>query len=112
MGNVSRADENLAVTLKIMEEGDEVTPRIVVATSDHGEHLGENRLMRHRFSVRNAALHIPLIVMGLPGVRRAAGSASLEEARSRIGWLRTDDAQLSSLEPAHPGSTHDGRQTL
>ena len=112
MGNVSRADENLGVILKIMEEGDEVTPRIVVATSDHGEYLGENRLMGHRFSVRNAALQIPLIVTRLPGVRPATGSASLKEARSRIGWLRTDDAQLSSLEPAHPGSTHDGRQTL
>jgi hypothetical protein len=87
MGNVSRADENLGVILKIVEEGDEVTPRIVVATSDHGEHLGENRLMGHRFSVRNAALHIPLIVTGLPGVRPAAIEEPVELRSVRASLL-------------------------
>lgn len=108
LGDVASADEKLGSILEILEEGDEGTPRIVVATSDHGEHLGENRLMGHRFSVRNVALHIPLIVTGLPdrqpgvieqavelrsvrasllcwALGRACGEALPQETSSRVG---------------------------
>jgi len=43
----------------------------MIVTSDHGEHLGENRLMGHQFSVRNAVLHIPMIITGLPDLEPA-----------------------------------------
>jgi hypothetical protein len=66
LGDVASADAKLGEILRILEKGDEATPRIVVATSDHGEHLGENRLMGHRFSVRNATLQIPMVVVGVP----------------------------------------------
>lgn len=69
LGDVAAADAKLGEILRILEDGEEAIPKIIVATSDHGEHLGENRLMGHRFSVRNVALHIPLIVAGVPGLQ-------------------------------------------
>jgi len=71
LGDVAAADAKLAEVLRIMGARDEASPPIVVVTSDHGEHLGENRLMGHRFSVRHAALRIPLVVTGLPDLRPA-----------------------------------------
>lgn len=39
---------------------------IVIVTSDHGESLGERRLMAHANGVHEAVLHIPLLISGLP----------------------------------------------
>ena len=44
---------------------------MTIATSDHGEHLGEHRLLEHQFSVREELLRVPLVVHGLPGVAPA-----------------------------------------
>lgn len=38
---------------------------IIVITSDHGESLGERRLMAHANGVHEAVLHIPLLIAGL-----------------------------------------------
>ena len=35
---------------------------IVVITADHGEHLGENHLLDHKYSVYNALVHVPLVI--------------------------------------------------
>jgi hypothetical protein len=66
-GDVAAADAKLGEIVQMLDERNLGAPRILVVTSDHGEHLGENRLMGHRFSVRNVALHVPLVVHGLPG---------------------------------------------
>ncbi len=78
LGDVAAADGKLGEIMRILEAGDEKVPRLVVATSDHGEHLGENRLMGHQFSVRNAALQIPLIVTGLKETPPAVIEAPVE----------------------------------
>lgn len=39
---------------------------ISVVTADHGEHLGEHRLLGHEFSLHGELLRVPLVVHGLP----------------------------------------------
>jgi hypothetical protein len=65
-GNVAAADAQLAEILEVLDEDGDLDSYLMVTTSDHGEHLGENRLMGHRFSVGDPVLHIPMIVSGLP----------------------------------------------
>lgn len=43
---------------------------LIVITSDHGEHLGENGLFSHQLSVEEELLHIPLVVK-YPGNEQA-----------------------------------------
>jgi len=87
LGDVARADAKFGELLEILEERDPETPRIILATSDHGEHLGENRLMGHQFSVRMAALHIPMVVSGIPESEPAVIEEAVE-LRSVSGSLR------------------------
>jgi hypothetical protein len=71
LGDVASADAQVARLLAILDETDDAPSRVTIVTADHGEHLGENRLMGHQFTVRNAALHIPMIITGLPGLEPA-----------------------------------------
>jgi len=45
----------------------ELDHSIVIVTSDHGENIGEHRLMSHFYGLQETLLHIPLIVK-LPGL--------------------------------------------
>ncbi len=49
---------------------------VLVITSDHGEHLGENHMLGHKLSVYEPLLHVPLVVWGpghIPAGQRIAG---------------------------------------
>jgi arylsulfatase A-like enzyme len=67
LGDVFAADVLLNTTLALVREEAGRRDLVTVITSDHGESFGEGRLMGHEFGLRNSALHIPLIVHGLPG---------------------------------------------
>ena len=66
LGDVAETDAKLGKTEAIARRAAGEGPLIVVATSDHGEHFGEHRLLSHEFSVRAPVLHIPLVVHGIP----------------------------------------------
>jgi len=66
LGDVAEADAKLEEIESIARGAAGEEALIVVATSDHGEHFGEYRLLSHEFSVRAPALQIPLVVHGLP----------------------------------------------
>jgi arylsulfatase A-like enzyme len=66
LGDVAETDAKLGRIEAIAREAAGEGPLIVVATSDHGEHFGEHRLLSHEFSVRAPVLHIPLVVHGVP----------------------------------------------
>ncbi len=78
LGDVAAADAKLGRLLEILDAEDEPAPPLSIVTSDHGEHLGENRLMGHQFSVRHPVLHIPLVVSGLRDVEPAVIEAPVE----------------------------------
>ena len=92
LGGVRRADTKLGEILDLMASEEGLSPPITVVTSDHGESLGEHKLLGHRFSVRNQTLQIPLFVHGLPEVPPAVLDApvGLIDLRSSIEcWTQT-----------------------
>jgi arylsulfatase A-like enzyme len=72
LGDVAAADLELGEIAKLVRERGGASELITIATSDHGEFLGERKLMGHEFSLQAAALHVPLIVHGLAGVQPSA----------------------------------------
>jgi len=89
LGDVAEADAKLGRIASIAREIAAEAPLIVVATADHGEHLGEHRLLSHEFSVRAPALNIPLVVRGIPDVppgRIAQPVTLVDVAASVLDW--------------------------
>jgi arylsulfatase A-like enzyme len=88
-GDVAVADAKLAKLEAIARELAGGGALIVVATADHGEHFGEHRLMSHEFTLRTAALQIPLVVRGVPGAaagRIDAPVTLVDVSRSILEW--------------------------
>ena len=65
-GDVAAADAKLGAVMQALRRSEADEHTVTLMVSDHGEHFGENRLVSHQFSVRNALLHVPLVVHGLP----------------------------------------------
>lgn len=100
LGDVAAADRKLKMIFdKVSAElGDRPVIRIV--TSDHGELFGEGALLGHEFSVHQGALHIPLIVEGVPGASPAVVHqpvSLLDVAPSILAWTGLEQ------EPGHEG---------
>lgn len=68
LGDVAAADAKLGRLAASLHEAGFTSNLITIVTSDHGEHFGEHRLASHQFSVREALLHVPLVVHGVPNV--------------------------------------------
>ncbi len=68
LGDVAAADRKVGEILRTVDAYSNSRDRFTIVTSDHGEHFGEHRLLGHRFSIRNAALSVPLVVTG-PAIR-------------------------------------------
>lgn len=68
LGDVNAADRKLAAIRTVLGDAGLDAGLVTIVTADHGEHFGEHGLVNHLFSVREALLHVPLVVHGLPGV--------------------------------------------
>ncbi len=66
-GEVAATDAQIGRLLEYLEASGSLDHTIVVVVGDHGESLGEHREQQHGFFVYDAAVQIPLIVVG-PGV--------------------------------------------
>ena len=87
LGDVNAADAKLGRVLAALGTGSTKEPRITVVTADHGEHLGEHKLMGHRFSARTPALRIPLVVNGAPDLPPGAIANAVELRSLRASIL-------------------------
>jgi arylsulfatase A-like enzyme len=67
-GDLTYLDRRLGELLAALEARGFLDDTIVVITSDHGEHLGEHRLIDHQLSLYEPLLHVPLIIR-VPGGR-------------------------------------------
>lgn len=67
LGDVRAADAKLGAILNLLRTRGS-RRFITIVTSDHGENLGEDRMLGHLFSVGNRLLHVPLVIHGVPGV--------------------------------------------
>jgi len=48
--------------ISVLKNGGFLDNTVVIVTSDHGEHLGEQHMLDHQYSVYQPLLHVPLIV--------------------------------------------------
>ncbi len=78
-GEIAYVDAELARLVAALRERGELERTLLVATSDHGESLGEHGENTHSYSLYDATLHVPLLVRG-PGV--PAGRVVPELVRS------------------------------
>ena len=107
LDGVSAADRKLGRVLEVLSHAGADENLIVVATADHGEHFGEQRLFLHDIGVRQPLIHVPLIVHGLPEVSPAVIDAPvqlLDLLPSVLAWAGADrDAGLPGRRlPARP----------
>jgi arylsulfatase A-like enzyme len=55
-------DDLFAQLLETLEQGGHLDDTIVVLTSDHGEHLGEQHMLDHQYSLYQPLLRVPLVL--------------------------------------------------
>jgi arylsulfatase A-like enzyme len=99
-GEVVEADRHLNT---LMQAWTSAHPDgLVLVTSDHGEHLGEQRLIGHCLGSYSASLHVPMVLAG-PGVpvgRTVDTPAQLEDAYGTLLELTgVAEAELSLARP-------------
>jgi len=76
-GEVANVDEHLAELLDVARVRDDGT-WLVIVTSDHGEHLGEDGLADHHASLDELMCRVPFIAWG-PGIVETGVRESLAE---------------------------------
>ncbi|HEY1360072.1 MAG TPA: sulfatase [Thermoleophilaceae bacterium] len=75
---VGYMDEWLAGVLEALDGRGILDETLVIVTSDHGEHLGEDRLFGHGFSLDEQLVRVPLVMAG-PGTLDTDRAVSLAE---------------------------------
>jgi arylsulfatase A-like enzyme len=61
-GDVRTADERLGELLDLLDQQKLADDTVVIVTSDHGEHLGEEGRVDHQLSLDETLLRVPLVV--------------------------------------------------
>jgi arylsulfatase A-like enzyme len=84
-GDVHTADALLGEVVDFLREKDLYEQSVIIVTSDHGENIGDHRLMDHQFSVHQTLLAVPLVIRA-PDVWPGAG-------------VRNDSVLLTDLYP-------------
>ncbi len=59
---IAELDDHFASLLAGLEAAGFLENTVVILTSDHGEHLGEQHMLDHQFSLHRSVLNIPLVV--------------------------------------------------
>ncbi|MGH2739449.1 MAG: sulfatase family protein [Actinomycetota bacterium] len=73
-GEVSSADGFLGDLVSMLDRGGKLDGALLIATSDHGEHIGEHGLAEHQASLCDHLIRVPFVARG-PGLV-PAGSKS------------------------------------
>jgi arylsulfatase A-like enzyme len=112
LGDVAAADAKVGAIQRRLEAAAGGRPFVTVVTADHGEHLGEHRLLDHNYTVREAALRIPLVVAGLPDTVPAVIDTPVtltDVTASILGWAGIDVAGALDGRPL-PTTPHDATE--
>jgi arylsulfatase A-like enzyme len=59
---LAELDDLFADLLESLDDGGFLENTVVVLTSDHGEHLGEQHMLDHQYTLYEPALRIPLVI--------------------------------------------------
>ena len=114
---IAYTDSIVAGLLDGLKERGLLDDTLVVVTSDHGEHLGENHMLSHKMSVYDPLLHVPLVLWNpklLPTpqrIRRPVQNHDLFGTVLELAGVRHHSAVLPLEEPKE-GSGQGERETL
>ena len=76
--SILQLDAWMGRILEMLDRNHILDDTLVILTSDHGENLGEGRLLGHAFSIDQRLIHVPLITAG-PGSFERPGLTSLRD---------------------------------
>jgi len=111
-GEIAYADEQIGRVFQALRASGEWERTLVVATSDHGESLGEHGERTHAYTLYDAVLHVPLVLRGpgIPAARRVREVVSAVDlaptilARAGLApFAEADGRDLSPLWEREPG---------
>ncbi len=102
LGGVAADDAKLRAVLGALRDAGASQRLVTIVTADHGEHFGEHRLMEHNFSVREALLHVPLVISGAPGAAPAVIDQPVQLADVVPSVLRWVGAPVPADLPGRP----------
>jgi arylsulfatase A-like enzyme len=102
LGEVSATDEKLGRIRAHLVGAGPSRDLVTIVTSDHGEQLGEHRLLGHEFSVRNVLLNVPLVVHGLPGLSPGVRDEPVELADLAPSILDWAGVEIPEDLPGRP----------
>ncbi len=63
---ISYLDERIGELRRLLEQAGEWENTVFVVTGDHGENIGDHRLMDHQYCLYDTLLHVPLLIHGGP----------------------------------------------
>jgi arylsulfatase A-like enzyme/Flp pilus assembly protein TadD len=101
-GEIAFVDASLARLLAGLRESKLLDDTLIVATSDHGESLGEHGEVTHGYGLYDATLVVPLLLRG-PGIPRGR---VIEEPVRTVDIAPTV-LRRAGLEPSHLGDGRD-----
>ena len=125
-GEVAYADARVAEILGWLEQLDLLDRMMVIITADHGENLGEHRLMAHGYCLYDTVIHVPLVIHYprgitspgrvarqvqtvdlLPTILTMLGDTSSQMYRSLQGYdlLSSTRRDFTIAEQSHPDLT-------
>jgi arylsulfatase A-like enzyme/Flp pilus assembly protein TadD len=111
-GEIAYVDQQLGRVFQALRRSGEWDRTLVIATSDHGESLGEHGELTHSYTLYDAVLKVPLILRGpgIPAARRVREVVSAIDlaptvlARGGLPPLADADGRdLSPLWEMEPG---------
>jgi arylsulfatase A-like enzyme len=77
---ISHVDDQLGQLIEGLRARQILDRTVVIVTSDHGEHMGENNFLGHDFSIHQVLLGIPMVIRypdRFPGGKRVDANISL-----------------------------------
>jgi arylsulfatase A-like enzyme len=86
-GAIAYLDDELGKLFSELERRGILDRTLVIVTSDHGEEFGEHDGFFHGHTLYRQALHVPLMMLGLPslpGGQRITGTASLRDLPATV----------------------------
>ncbi len=61
-GELAYLDMRMGELFDYLRQKDILDNTLLIITSDHGEHIGENKMMNHVFYIYDTLLHVPLVI--------------------------------------------------
>jgi arylsulfatase A-like enzyme len=105
--SVAYVDDWLSRVMETLDDRGLLDETLVIATSDHGENLGENRLFGHGFSLDERLTHVPFVAAG-PGAPREPAPTSLAALPRMVADAAgIEDHPYSQSGPALPVAQFD-----